>query len=156
MVNPKVGSIVSVGCPHRVLTIVVLPALSKPRIKIRISRSCSLTYNKCPMFFFFLGGTRSYGTKNEPKQKPKQKNDRLGWYKNLPNEEEIFRTKYTMLFTFLRMVRSPMTFSERVVQIVFVGINIRNSKSHNHTHTHSAGSRQCDQVVKGNNGLTVT
>ena len=44
MLNPSVGEIVSMGSPVRRRRIVVLPALSRPRIRMRISFSFSLTF----------------------------------------------------------------------------------------------------------------
>lgn len=43
MLNPRVGSMVSMGSPQNFFTMVVFPALSNPRMRIRSSFSFSLT-----------------------------------------------------------------------------------------------------------------
>lgn len=45
MLNPNVGSMVSIDSPQNLRNIVVLPALSSPRMSMRTSFSFSFTYN---------------------------------------------------------------------------------------------------------------
>jgi len=44
MLNPRVGSILSMGSPQNLRRIVVLPALSRPRIRSRTSLSLDFTF----------------------------------------------------------------------------------------------------------------
>ncbi len=44
MLNPSVGSMVSIGSPQNLRSMVVLPALSRPRMRSRTSFSLDFTF----------------------------------------------------------------------------------------------------------------